>query len=67
MTGTAGFDPRAVPESNATGYPEPYRAANQQRWNRRLGAYAGLGNFGVNLTRPGATPPPWAAVSPLSA
>ncbi len=51
MTGTAGFDPLAVPESNATGYPEPYRAANQQRWNRRLAAHAGLGNFGVNLTR----------------
>lgn len=51
MTGTAGFDPQAVPESNATGYPEPYRAANQQRWYRRLGAHAGLTNFGVNLTR----------------
>lgn len=45
------FDPLALPESNATGYPEPYKAANQQRWNRRLGAHAGLTNFGVNLTR----------------
>jgi len=45
------FDPLAVPESNATGYPEPFRAANQRRWNRRLGDHAGLANFGVNLTR----------------
>ena len=29
------FDPLAVAESNATSYPEPYRADNQQRWNRR--------------------------------
>ena len=47
----SGFDPLALPESNATSYPEPYRAANQQRWNRRLGTHAGLRNFGVNLTR----------------
>ncbi len=40
-----------VPESNATSYPEPYRAANQQRWNRRLGDHAGLKNFGVTMTR----------------
>jgi uncharacterized cupin superfamily protein len=45
------FDPLAVPESNATGYPEPFKAANQTRWNRRLGNHAGLANFGVNLTR----------------
>src|SRR5258708_40084724 len=40
-----------LPESNATSYPEPFRAANQQRWNRRLGDHAGLANFGVNITR----------------
>jgi uncharacterized cupin superfamily protein len=45
------FDPREVPESNATGYPEPYRAVNLKRFNRRLGNHAGLRNFGVNLTR----------------
>lgn len=45
------FDPADLPESNATGYPEKFRAANSQRWNRRLGDHAGLGNFGVNLTR----------------
>ncbi|MGH7077765.1 MAG: cupin domain-containing protein [Acetobacteraceae bacterium] len=41
----------AVTESNATSYPEPYRAQNQKRWNRRLGEHAKLGKFGVNLTR----------------
>jgi uncharacterized cupin superfamily protein len=51
MRDSSGFDPMTLPESNATGYPEPYRAANQQRWNRRLGDHAGLANFGVNLTR----------------
>ncbi|HLW89710.1 MAG TPA: cupin domain-containing protein, partial [Roseiarcus sp.] len=56
MPENAGFDPLALPESNATSYPEPYRAANQRRWNRRLGDHAKLKNFGVNLTRipPGA-------------
>ena len=51
MTGKSGFDPLALPESNATSYPEPYRGANQGRWNRRLGDHAGLANYGVNLTR----------------
>jgi uncharacterized cupin superfamily protein len=46
-----GFEPLGLPESNATTYPEPYRAENQRRWNRRLGDYAGLTNFGVNITR----------------
>jgi uncharacterized cupin superfamily protein len=45
------FDPLSVAQSNATSYPEPYRADNQKRWNRRLGDHAGLENFGVNLTR----------------
>jgi len=56
MTEKSGFDPLTAPESNVTGYPEPYRAANQNRWNRRLGNHAKLTNFGVNLTRlpPGA-------------
>jgi len=45
------FDPADVPESNATNYPEPLRAANLKRYTRRLGNYAGLKNFGVNLTR----------------
>jgi uncharacterized cupin superfamily protein len=40
-----------VPESNATGYPEPFRKAQLRRYNRRLGDHAGLKNYGVNLTR----------------
>jgi len=28
------FDPHDVPESNATSYPEPHRAANLHRYNR---------------------------------
>lgn len=51
MSKRKGFDPLSLPESNATGYPEPYRSDNQRRWNRRLGDHAGLTNFGVNLTR----------------
>jgi uncharacterized cupin superfamily protein len=45
------FDPADVPESNATTLPEPLRADNMKRYNRRLGDHAGLKNFGVNLTR----------------
>jgi uncharacterized cupin superfamily protein len=45
------FDPRDVAESNVTSYPEPFRAENQRRYNRRLGDHAGLRNFGVSLTR----------------
>src|SRR5271155_5624167 len=51
MAEKSGFDPLSLPESNATSYPEPYRAANQQRWNRRLGDHVKLTNFGVNITR----------------
>ena len=45
------FDPGEVSESNFTSYPALHRAANQTRYNRRLGDHAGLRNFGVNLTR----------------
>jgi uncharacterized cupin superfamily protein len=45
------FDTLSVPESNATGYPEPYRTMNSKRHYRRLGPLAGLTNFGVNITR----------------
>jgi uncharacterized cupin superfamily protein len=50
------FDPTALPESNATSYPEKFKPLNSRRWNRRLGDHVGLKNFGVNLTRiePGA-------------
>ena len=45
------FNPHDVPESNATSYPEPYRAANLHRYNRRLGDHVGLQNYGVVMTR----------------
>jgi len=50
------FDPRRIAESNATSYPEKFKALNSRRWNRRLDDHVGLKNFGVNLTRiePGA-------------
>src|SRR5262249_7611518 len=40
-----------VPESNASGYPEPFREGQRKRYNRRLGDYAGLKNYGVNFIR----------------
>jgi uncharacterized cupin superfamily protein len=45
------FNPLELPESNATGYPPPYREDAKRRFNRRLGDHAGLTNFGVVLTR----------------
>lgn len=51
MLSNRGFDPADLPESNASTYPEPLRAAQARRCNRRLGHHAGLKNFGVNLTR----------------
>ncbi len=50
------FDPRDLPETSSTGYPEPYKTRVAGRHRRRLGDHAGLKNFGVNLTRldPGA-------------
>ena len=50
------IDLDAVPEVTGTGYPEPFRAAVSGRHYRRLAAFAGLVDFGVNLCRlePGA-------------
>jgi len=49
--GSKVFRAEDVPESNATGYPEPFRVINMKRWARRLGDFAGLKNFGVNQVR----------------
>ncbi|MGE3918398.1 MAG: cupin, partial [Hyphomicrobiaceae bacterium] len=49
--GSKIFRAEDVPESNATGYPEPHRATNMHRYARRLGEFAGLSNFGVNVVR----------------
>src|SRR5258708_6678094 len=50
------FDPADLAESNATYYPDKFKAISSRVWNRRLGDHVGLKNFGVNLTRiePGA-------------
>lgn len=49
--GSKVFRAEDVPESNATSYPEPFRAQNMNRYARRIGAFGGLTNFGVNLVR----------------
>jgi uncharacterized cupin superfamily protein len=51
MRGSTVFMPTDVPESNASGYPEPFREAQRKRYGRRLGDHAGLKNYGVTLTR----------------
>lgn len=45
-----------VPLDTATGYPEPFRQVTMGRSRKRLGRFAGLEQFGVNLCRlkPGA-------------
>ncbi len=50
------IDLSAVPITQGTGYPEPFRAAVAGRSRQRVGNAAGLTNFGVNLTtlKPGA-------------
>ncbi|MBV1694562.1 MAG: cupin domain-containing protein [Hyphomicrobiales bacterium] len=45
------FSTAEVPESNETGYPGPYRALNMKRYYRRIGDFAGLKNYGVNVVR----------------
>jgi uncharacterized cupin superfamily protein len=49
--GSKVFRPTDVPESNSSGYPEPFREGQRKRFNRRLGDHAGLKNYGVNLIR----------------
>jgi uncharacterized cupin superfamily protein len=45
------FKPTDLPESNSSGYPAPFRDGQRKRWNRRLGDYGGLKNYGVNFVR----------------
>jgi uncharacterized cupin superfamily protein len=51
MRGSKVFTPADVSESNASGYPEPFRQLQRKRYNRRLGDHAGLKNYGIVLTR----------------
>ncbi|AHE54270.1 cupin domain-containing protein [Sphingomonas sanxanigenens] len=50
------IDLDAIPETNASGYPAPYRDVIERRWYRRLGPPGGLDDFGVSHVRlePGA-------------
>jgi uncharacterized cupin superfamily protein len=50
------LDLKAIPQSNATGYPPPYNADVAGRWFRRLAPAAGLTKLGASHVRlePGA-------------
>ncbi|MFV0622694.1 cupin domain-containing protein [Sphingomonas sp. ac-8] len=50
------LDLDTIPQTNATGYPEPFGEAVAERWYRRLAPAAGLEDFGVShvVLRPGA-------------
>lgn len=49
--GSKVFQTADVIESNASGYPLEFREGQRTRFNRRLGDFGGLKNFGVNLVR----------------
>ena len=49
--GSKVFRPADVPESNASSYPLEFREGQRKRYNRRLGDFGGLKNYGVNLIR----------------
>lgn len=49
--GSKVFRTDDVPESNATGYPGPFRDLNMRRYFRKAGDFGGLSNYGVNLVR----------------
>ena len=42
------LDLDAIPQTNATGYPSPWREEMTKRHYRRLGPVSGLGDFGVS-------------------
>jgi uncharacterized cupin superfamily protein len=49
------LDLDTIPQTNRTGYPEPFAAAMDRRWFRRLAPAAGLEDFGVShvVLKPG--------------
>lgn len=49
--GSKVFRPEDVPESNMSTYPDPLRAGQRGRYFRRLGDFAGLKTYGVNMVR----------------
>jgi uncharacterized cupin superfamily protein len=50
------LDLDTIPQTNATGYPEPYSDAVQGRWYRRLAPASGISDFGFShvTLKPGA-------------
>ena len=50
------IDLDAIPQTNRTGYPEPYNQAVAGRWYRRLAPIAGLTEMGAShvILKPGA-------------
>lgn len=50
------IDIEAIPQSNATGYPEPFDNEVEGRWWRRLAPASGLGLMGAShvVLKPGA-------------
>ena len=50
------LDLEAIPQTNRTGYPPPIDEPVQGRWQRRLGAFAGLSELGAShvTLKPGA-------------
>lgn len=50
------IDLDTIPQTNATGYPEPFAAEVQERWYRRLAPAGGLSQFGAShvVLKPGA-------------
>ena len=50
------IDLDAIPQTNRTGYPEPYNQAVARRWYRRLAPIAGLTEMGAShvILKPGA-------------
>ncbi|MGF1477993.1 MAG: cupin domain-containing protein [Cyanophyceae cyanobacterium] len=45
------INPKNVPETTGTNYPEPFKAIVAGRTRKRLGEAAQLKNFGVNLVK----------------
>ncbi|MEJ1934075.1 cupin domain-containing protein [Nostoc sp. NIES-2111] len=45
------IDPKDVPIQTGTNYPEPFKSMVAGRSRQRLGNFAGLKNFGVNLVK----------------
>lgn len=51
MRGSKVFTPADVAETSTSSYPKPFREGQRKRTYRRLGDFAGLRNYGVNLIR----------------